>query len=133
MKINNSAGNAELMAAARAAMQYAYAPYSHFAVGAAVRTAGGMIYTGCNIENSSFGATNCAERTAIYKAVSEGHTDFTGIAIACAAGGQTPPCGICRQVMAEFMEEHIPVILEDAQGLCEYALSELLPLRFNFE
>lgn len=133
MRINNSGDNLELMAAAQAAMQYAYAPYSHFAVGAAVRTADGTVYTGCNIENASFGATNCAERTAIYKAVSEGHTDFTGIAISSAAGGLTPPCGICRQVMAEFMQEDTPVILEDARGLCEYHLSDLFPVRFHFE
>lgn len=133
MKINNSQENIRLMECARDAIQYAYTPYSHFAVGAALLTVDGLTYTGCNIENASFGATNCAERTAIFKAVSHGHQRIAKIAITSAARQITPPCGICRQVMAEFMDDNGVIILEDTCGLCEYALSEIMPVRFHFE
>src|SRR5436309_14978950 len=91
-----------LVAAARKAMTRAYAPYSKFRVGAALLTSSGRIFTGCNIECSSYSLTLCAERTAIFKALSEGHRRFTAIAIATKTGEFIPPCGACRQVMAEF-------------------------------
>lgn len=121
------------MACARSALKQAYAPYSHFPVGAALLTVDGITYTGCNIENASFGATNCAERTAIFKAVSEGHDRIAKLAVAAASLQPITPCGICRQVMAEFMDDNAVIILEDARGLCEYAVSELLPAGFRFE
>ena len=92
----------ELVVKAKEALEYSYSPYSHFAVGAALLSTDGQVFTGCNIENSSFGATNCAERTAIFKAVSEGVKDFKAIAIVCSGDQPAYPCGICRQVMSEF-------------------------------
>ena len=88
----------ELVAKAKEALEYSYSPYSHFAVGAALLSTDGQVFTGCNIENSSFGATNCAERTAVFKAVSEGVKDFKAIAIVCSGDQPAYPCGICRQV-----------------------------------
>ncbi|MDO5402910.1 MAG: cytidine deaminase [Eubacteriales bacterium] len=123
----------ELVMRASSAMKRAYAPYSHFCVGAAVLTEKGNIYSGCNIENASFGATNCAERTAIFKAVSEGETVIKAVAIVSGNGKPTPPCGICRQVMSEFMAEDGLVILgiKDAEAKI-YMLNELLPERFIY-
>ena len=101
----NSITNQALIDRAKEAMTYAYAPYSKFKVGAAILTDGGKVYTGCNIENASYGATNCAERTAIFKAVSEGETTIKKIAIVSSSGEATYPCGICRQVISEFMRD----------------------------
>ena len=96
-----SVTDAELLALARLAMENSYSPYSHYAVGAALLSADGRVFQGCNIENASFGLTNCAERTALFKAVSEGARDFTAIAIA--SNGSAPyPCGACRQALNEF-------------------------------
>lgn len=92
----------ELMQAAEAACENAYAPYSGFKVGAALLTGDGRIYTGCNVENSSYGAAICAERTAAVKAVSEGCVRFSAIAVTNSKGGLTYPCGICRQFLSEF-------------------------------
>ncbi|NCA98991.1 MAG: cytidine deaminase [Clostridia bacterium] len=92
----------EMIALARQARQNAYVPYSKFPVGAAVETTDGQIFTGCNIENASYGATNCAERTAIFKAVSEGARQIRRLAVVCTDDEPCMPCGICRQVMAEF-------------------------------
>lgn len=103
--------NVELINYAKKAMNNAYAPYSNFCVGAALLTDDGTVYTGCNIENSSFGATICAERTAAVKAVSEGHRRFTKIAIVSKAGGYTYPCGICRQFLSEFSDENMELSL----------------------
>ncbi len=89
----------------------AYAPYSNFKVGAAVLTEDGKIYTGCNIENASYGATNCAERTAIFKAISEGHKTIEAIAIVGVINDYTYPCGICRQVISEFASDNTKIIL----------------------
>ena len=89
----------------------AYAPYSNFKVGAAVLAENGKIYTGCNIENASYGATNCAERTAIFKAISEGNRKIRAIAIVGADDEYTYPCGICRQVIAEFADKNTEIIL----------------------
>ncbi len=115
---------------------HAYTPYSHFKVGAALLTADGRIYTGCNIENASYSATNCAERTAIFKAVSEGCTDFKAIAIIGHKENEPlqfcPPCGTCRQVLAEFCEPDFEIVLmNDAREIKVYTLAELLPEHFS--
>ncbi len=124
--------NKELFRIASEARKKAYSPYSRFNVGAAVLTSGGNVYTGCNIENATYGATCCAERVAIFKAVSEGETDFKRIAIEGDNDGLTFPCGICRQVMAEFAPE-IRVILGKNDGALEiFTLNEdLLPNMFQ--
>lgn len=112
----------------------AYAPYSDFKVGAAVLTDNGRIYTGCNIENASFGATNCAERTAIFKAVSEGCRKIRAVAIIGADGDYTYPCGICRQVIAEFGDENTIIILgKNPDDYLIKTLAELLPGAFTKE
>ncbi len=111
------------------AREKAYAPYSNFLVGAALETESGCIYTGCNIENASFGATVCAERVAIFKAVADGQTRFNKIAIA-ASGELTPPCGICLQVMREFNIKTIILINQKKQWR-SYTLKELLPVSFG--
>lgn len=121
----------ELIEISKKAQEFAYAPYSEFKVGAALLCRDGSVYTGCNIENATYGATNCAERTAVFKAVSEGKRDFTAIAITSSGKGLTFPCGICRQVLSEFAPE-INVILEDEKGeLHTFMLSELLPHSFT--
>jgi len=104
-----------LIEAARQARERAYVPYSRFAVGAAVLTESGRIYTGCNIENASYGLTNCAERTAIFKAVSEGETRFVAMAVIADTPGPVSPCGACRQVMSEFAPD-LRVILTNLKG-----------------
>ncbi len=121
-----------LIAAALQARQRAYAPYSHYSVGAALLTAEGALFTGCNVENASYGATICAERTAVVKAVSEGARKFTAIAVATRNAGS--PCGICRQVLYEFAPE-ITVILVDEAGQVAYEgpLTDLLPRGFRPE
>lgn len=125
--------NKELLVHAKKAMKYAYAPYSHFQVGAAVVAKDGRVFTGCNVENASYGATCCAERTALFKAVSEGVRLFEKIAIVSSAGGLTPPCGICRQVLCELMPEG-EVILEDEQEEAKaFSVKELLPMGFTLE
>ncbi len=120
----------ELIQKAREAKEFAYCHYSKFKVGAAILTDDDKIITGCNVENVSYGATNCAERTAIFKAISEGHRSFKAIAI---SSSESPkkliyPCGICRQVLAEFNPEIIVYIDGDEKS---YKLSELLPKSFN--
>ena len=125
----------KLMAMAREAMSHAYAPYSGYHVGAALLCADGTVYQGCNIENASYGATNCAERTAIFKAVYDGHREFEAIAI-CGGkdgviSGYFPPCGICRQVMAEFCQKDFQVYLIGAGDAYQMrTLEELLPSGF---
>lgn len=126
-----------LIASALEARERAYTPYSHYHVGASLLTSGGRIYQGCNVENASYGATNCAERTAIFKAVSEGERCFRAIAIVGGMEGNPPaeyayPCGICRQVMQEFGESDFQIIV--AQNEKEYrifTLAELLPSGFG--
>ncbi len=121
----------KMLSMAREAMKQAYVPYSHYPVGACLKCTDGTYYTGCNIENASFGATNCAERTAIFKAVSEGHRSFESIAIA--AGISAPwPCGICRQVMNEF-SPGIRVMVTWDGGTLSRPLSDLLPCGFGPE
>ena len=119
----------KLIEKAYEAMKNAYAPYSGFCVGAAAY-AGGKVYTGCNIENSSYGATICAERCAIFKAVSDGNKKIESVAIVSSSGGYTMPCGICRQVMAEFMPKG-SVIVTDGTTIKKYSVEELLPGNFT--
>ena len=127
----------ELIRKAMEARLQAYAPYSRFQVGAALLCTDGTIYTGCNIENASYPAGNCAERTAVFKAVSEGYREFEAICIVGGPEGQDldfcPPCGICRQVLAEFCDpETFRIILaKSVQEFQTYTLAELLPLSFG--
>ena len=126
----------QLLEAAKEAKKYSYAPYSNFHVGAALYCKDGSIYTGCNIENAAFTPTNCAERTAFFKAVSEGRRDFTAIAIVGnkrgEAGDYCPPCGVCRQVMAEFCKADFEILLaKDTENWKSYTLEQLLPERFT--
>lgn len=127
----------ELYRLAVKAMSNAYSPYSNYNVGAALLCDDGTIYTGCNIENASYGATNCAERTAIFKAVSEGKRDFQSI---CIVGGMNGvltdyayPCGICRQVMSEFCnpEKFIVLVAKSEDDYRSFMLKELLPYSFS--
>ena len=125
----------KLMEKAIEARENAYAPYSGFRVGAALLTADGRIYTGCNIENAAYSPTNCAERTAFFKAVSEGVRAFSAIAVV-GGKGETPdavctPCGVCRQVMAEFCKPDFRVILGNAEQITAYTLDSLLPYSFS--
>ena len=126
----------KLIELAKEAMTHAYSPYSGYKVGAALLCADGTVYQGCNIENASYGATNCAERTAIFQAIYEGHRDFSAIAICGGKDGVItgyfPPCGICRQVMAEFCDASFPVYLVGAGDAYEtLTLGELLPSGFS--
>ena len=121
----------ELVAMAKEAMKNAYAPYSGFQVGAALLAKDGRVFTGCNVENASYGATNCAERTAVFKAVSEGCREFEAIAIVASSGDLVPPCGICRQVLAEFMPEGKVVLDSEEKGMVTYLVRELLPCGFG--
>ncbi len=122
----------ELIEMAKAAADNAYAPYSDYAVGAALLTDSGKIFTGCNIENASFGATLCAERTAAAKAVSEGETSFAAIAVYHNGPEMPFPCGICRQVLSEF-SRHAAVIVANESGAEAFELSKLLPSSFGFK
>ncbi len=124
--------NMELLQAAAEARLRAHAEYSHFKVGAALLTEDGIIVRGCNVENSSFGLTLCAERVAITSAVTEGHLAFQSLAVV--TDRQVAPCGACRQVMAEFCEEEFPIFVASADNLGEFkqfSLGELLPERFR--
>ena len=120
-----------LIELAMEARHLAYAPYSHFAVGAALLTRSGKVFTGANVENASFGLSNCAERTAIFKAVSEGEREFEAIAVVTATGGS--PCGACRQVLSEFGLD-TRVIIADLDGnRTEWTVEGLLPASFGPE
>ena len=127
-----------LLLAAAKARQMAYAPYSRFSVGAALLTKDGKIYTGCNVENASFSPTCCAERVAVFSAVSDGVRDFAAIAVvggdASEEGGFCAPCGVCRQVLSEFCAPDFPVVLAGEDGEpAVYPLGDLLPARFGGE
>lgn len=124
-----------LMEQAIEARKFAYAPYSGFKVGAALLGKSGKVYTGCNVENAAYTPTNCAERTAFFKAVSEGEREFVSIAI---VGGRyeaiadfCAPCGICRQVMAEFCDKDFRIIMGNLDNIEVRTLDELLPLSFG--
>lgn len=120
-----------LEAAALSAREHAWAPYSRFHVGAALLCADGTVYTGCNVENASYGLTVCAERTAMLKAVSEGHREFVAIAIATDMAEPASPCGMCRQALAEFAED-LRIVLVNRAGLRrEMTLASLLPGAFK--
>lgn len=124
--------NQTLVLRAKNAAENAYIPYSGFGVGAALLTEEGKLFTGCNIENMSYGATMCAERTAIYKAVSEGYRNFTKIAVVAKSGELAYPCGMCLQVLQEFAPEIVVVLWDKEQGIQEMQLKELLPFGFSF-
>ena len=125
----------QLTSMAKDAMEQAYSPYSEYKVGAALLCTDGSVYTGCNVENASFSATNCAERTAFYKAVSEGKREFQAIAICGGKDGKIeglfPPCGVCRQVMREFCEDNFEIYLLTKDGVETYTLGQLLPVSFQ--
>ena len=125
----------QLTQLAKEAMLHAYAPYSGFFVGAALLCGDGTVYQGCNIENAAYGPTNCAERTAFFKAIYDGHRDFKAIAICGGKGGNItgafPPCGVCRQVMREFCDDDFLLYLVDETGFETRTLSQLLPDSFR--
>ncbi|EFI84245.1 cytidine deaminase [Listeria grayi] len=117
---------------AKQAREFAYTPYSHFPVGAALVTKDGEVIQGCNIENASFGLTNCAERTAIFKAVSTGEKDFQHLVVVADTEGPVAPCGACRQVISEFCEPDMPVTLTNLKGnTVQTTVAELLPGAFT--
>jgi len=124
-----------LMTKAQEARKNSYTPYSHFRVGAALLCKNGKIFTGCNIENAAYTPGNCAERTAIFKAVSEGERDFEALAIVGGKEGETAdfcaPCGVCRQVIAEFCKKDFKIILGNEEKFQAYTLGELLPFAFT--
>ena len=126
-----------LMIEAQRAREKSYSPYSHFKVGAALLTKSGKVYTGCNIENAGYSATNCAERTAIFKAVSEGEREFEAIAVIGGKEGETSPfcapCGVCRQVISEFCPKDFKIILGNEEKHSVYTLDSLLPFAFTNE
>lgn len=122
---------AELTARARAAQARAYAPYSRFAVGAALRTADGTIFDGCNVENASYPAGTCAERVALGAAVAAGHRQFIALAIATDAPAATPPCGICRQALAEFAPGLAIAAVASDGTVTQWSLADLLPHPFT--
>ncbi|MCW1927088.1 cytidine deaminase [Bhargavaea beijingensis] len=124
----------QLMDRAKAVRELAYVPYSKFQVGAALLTVDGEMFGGCNIENSAYSMANCAERTAFFKAISEGHRDFKALAVVADTPGPVSPCGACRQVIAEFCDGDMPVYLTNLNGdVLETTVSELLPGAFKAE
>jgi cytidine deaminase len=128
----------ELVALAVQAREKSYCPYSGFAVGAALECADGTVYTGCNIENAAFGPSVCAERTAVFKAVSEGRREFAALAVVGGKAGlpidhECPPCGVCRQVLREFCDDEFAVHLSDGRAVRTLRLGELLPESFRAE
>lgn len=130
--------DAELISLAKKAAEKAYVPYSGYTVGAALLTENGRVYLGCNIENAAYGPTNCAERTAFFKAVSEGERKFSAIAV---VGGKSldfkdyfTPCGVCRQVMAEFCDESFRVLIgKNGDEYLSLTLGDILPYSFSSE
>ena len=123
--------NDPLIAAALAARAHAFAPFSRFRVGAAIEDAGGGIHTGCNVENATYGLTVCAERVAVFKAISEGVRKFRRVVVAADTATLTPPCGACRQILWEFCGD-VEITLVNLQGLTEiYRLKDLFPKPFD--
>ncbi|MGR6835431.1 cytidine deaminase [Syntrophomonas erecta] len=123
----------DLIKLARQAQDNAYSPYSNFSVGAALLTTSGRVFAGSNVENGSYGLTICAERVAIFKAVSEGETGFDTIAITGSGDGFLYPCGACLQVMSEFAPELKIIVADENNSIREYRLNELLPQAFSFD
>ena len=130
-RLRHRPGEIDLVAAARRAREYADAAFSHFKVGAALETADGLVVTGCNIENATFGLTTCAERVAMFKALSEGHRMFTRIAIVADTDAPTPPCGACRQILWEFGGNLEVRLANLRESTGTYQLKDLLPLPFD--
>jgi cytidine deaminase len=134
MKGSNTLNTEQLIIAAREARDLAYVPYSKFKVGAALLTKDGKVYKGCNIENAAYSMTNCAERTAIFKAISEADKEFVAIAVVADTERPVPPCGACRQVISELCPSDMKVILTNLKGkIEELTVSELLPGAFSAE
>ena len=125
------AGSDALVDHARRAREHAVADYSHFKVGAALQTADGTIVTGCNVENATYGLTVCAERVAMFKALSEGHRSFTRVAVVADTGDPTPPCGACRQILWEFGGDLEVVLANLTEITGRHRLKDLLPLPFD--
>jgi cytidine deaminase len=123
----------ELIDAAIQSLENAYAPYSKYKVGAALLCADETVFTGCNVENASFGLTNCAERTALFAAIANGQTEFAAIAIAASSEPVPFPCGACRQVLAEFCGPDFPVYIKRSEGCETTTLGELLPHSFDLK
>jgi cytidine deaminase len=121
----------ELIDAARAARLHAFAPFSHFRVGAALETADGQVITGCNVENATYGLTICAERVAVFKAISEGHRHFVRIVIVADTEAPTPPCGACRQILWEFGGDLEVILANLTAETGRHRLKDLLPLPFD--
>ena len=121
----------ELIEAARRAREHALASFSHFKVGAALETADGQIITGCNIENATYGLTICAERVAIFKAISEGHRAFTRIAVVADTTAPTPPCGACRQILWEFAGDIEVIVANTMRETARFKLRDLFPHPFD--
>ena len=119
----------ELIELAIQARKKAYTPYSHYKVGAALLGKSGKVYLGCNVENASYGLTCCAERTAVFKAVSEGETEFEAIAVVTKNGGS--PCGACRQVLSEFAPDLVVYIADKSSNIKETSIKKLLPAAFG--
>jgi len=120
-----------LIDAARAARLNAHAEFSHFKVGAALECANGTIVTGCNVENATYGLTMCAERVAMFTAISEGHREFSRVAVVADTDAPTPPCGACRQILWEFGGDLEVVLANLTRETGRYRLSDLLPLPFD--
>jgi cytidine deaminase len=120
-----------LVDAARTARRFAVAPFSNFAVGAALETADGIVVTGCNVENATYGLTVCAERIALFKALSEGHRRFTRVAVVAATDNPTPPCGACRQLLWEFCGDVEVVLANEAAVTARHRLAALFPHPFD--
>lgn len=121
----------DLLSAARDVLSDAYVPYSEYRVGAALLTADGTCYTGCNIENANYSNSLHAEEVAIAEAVKDGHTEFEALAVASGARDGVTPCGMCRQTLAEFCEESLPVYCDEGDAVAEYTLGELIPNTIN--
>ena len=123
--------NSDLVSAARKARRHAHAAYSTFKVGAALETADGRVISGCNVENATYGLTMCAERVAVFKAVSDGHREFRRIAIVADTEAPTPPCGACRQILWEFGGDLEVILGNTTRETARFRLSELLPHPFD--
>lgn len=131
MRASKRADRPALVAAARAVRTHAVAPFSGFKVGAALETVDGVIVTGCNVENATYGLTVCAERVAMFKALSEGHRSFTAVAVVADTDAPTPPCGACRQILWEFGGDLEVLLANRTRVTGSHRLADLLPLPFD--